>query len=76
MRQPPETSSESPKPKAYSYLRFSTPEQREGDSFRRQSSMATNYAARKGLDLDTGLPSRSTLESAVSGMQGPPIDVM
>jgi DNA invertase Pin-like site-specific DNA recombinase len=38
-------------PKAYSYLRFSTPEQAKGDSRRRQSSLATDYAARHGLVL-------------------------
>jgi len=41
--------------KAYSYLRFSTPEQMKGDSFRRQTSMATAYAATHGLDLDLQL---------------------
>jgi DNA invertase Pin-like site-specific DNA recombinase len=42
-------------PKAYSYLRFSTPEQAQGDSFRRQTSLAQEYAARRGLDLDDKL---------------------
>lgn len=42
-----------PRPKAYSYLRFSTPEQMKGDSHRRQTDLATQYAARHGLDLDT-----------------------
>ncbi len=37
--------------KAYSYLRFSTPEQSQGDSFRRQTEAATAYAARNSLDL-------------------------
>ncbi|RYD70891.1 MAG: recombinase family protein, partial [Verrucomicrobiaceae bacterium] len=37
------------------YLRFSTPEQQKGDSFRRQSQMAIDYAARKGLELDDTL---------------------
>lgn len=41
--------------KAYSYLRFSTPEQAKGDSFRRQSAAAEEYAARKGLELDRSL---------------------
>lgn len=36
---------------AYSYLRFSTPEQAAGDSFRRQSEMAANYAEQHGLEL-------------------------
>jgi DNA invertase Pin-like site-specific DNA recombinase len=43
------------RPKAYSYLRFSTPEQMEGDSFRRQWELAKNYAQRQGLDLDEEL---------------------
>lgn len=41
------------RPKAYSYLRFSTPEQMKGDSRRRQTDLATLYAAKHGLDLDT-----------------------
>jgi DNA invertase Pin-like site-specific DNA recombinase len=40
-------------PRAYSYLRFSTPEQSKGDSLRRQTSMADEYATRHGLRLDT-----------------------
>ena len=41
--------------RAYSYLRFSTPEQMQGDSFRRQSALAQTYAQKHGLDLDTSL---------------------
>ena len=41
--------------KAYSYLRFSTPEQAQGDSFRRQTVLAEAYANANGLDLDTEL---------------------
>ncbi|MDN7880966.1 recombinase family protein [Burkholderia aenigmatica] len=41
--------------KAYSYLRFSTPEQAQGDSFRRQTAMAEAYAQQHGLELDTTL---------------------
>lgn len=41
--------------KAYSYLRFSTPEQMRGDSFRRQTLLAQEYARRHGLELDTEL---------------------
>jgi DNA invertase Pin-like site-specific DNA recombinase len=37
--------------KAYSYLRFSTPEQAEGHSFERQYRAAKDYAKRHGLDL-------------------------
>lgn len=40
-------------PKAYSYIRFSTPDQMKGDSFRRQLEAAEKYAALHGLDLDT-----------------------
>lgn len=42
-------------PRAFSYLRFSTPEQMSGDSFRRQTALAADYAANNGLDLDTEL---------------------
>lgn len=42
-------------PKAYSYLRFSNPEQGRGDSFRRQIEMARNYAALNDLELDENI---------------------
>lgn len=38
-------------PKAYSYIRFSTPEQAKGDSLPRQIRLAENYAQMHGLDL-------------------------
>lgn len=41
------------KPIAFSYIRFSTPEQAMGDSERRQIEMAQSYADRHGLELDT-----------------------
>lgn len=41
--------------KAYSYTRFSTPEQAAGDSARRQIQMAEDYAAKNGLVLDEAL---------------------
>ena len=41
--------------KAYSYLRFSTPEQMRGDSYRRQAQLARDYATRHNLDLDDKL---------------------
>jgi DNA invertase Pin-like site-specific DNA recombinase len=44
-----------PRPKAYSYLRFSTPEQEQGDSFRRQWKAALDYAERHNLNLDQQL---------------------
>lgn len=43
------------RPKAYSYIRFSTPKQALGDSHRRQTERAESYAASKGLELDTEL---------------------
>jgi DNA invertase Pin-like site-specific DNA recombinase len=41
------------KRKAFSYVRFSTPEQLKGDSFERQTKKAAEYAAAHGLELDT-----------------------
>ncbi len=41
--------------KAYSYLRFSTTAQQEGDSLRRQTQAAETYAKEHGLDLDESL---------------------
>lgn len=55
------------RPKAYSYLRFSTPEQLLGDSFRRQWSAAVAYAARHGLELDQALTFH---DMGVSGFKG------
>ena len=45
----------SAKLRAYSYLRFSTPEQEKGDSYRRQVELAAEYAAKKGWELDDTL---------------------
>lgn len=45
------TSSCSMKPKAYSYIRFSSPEQSRGDSQRRQREAATKYAEEHDLEL-------------------------
>lgn len=39
------------KHKAYSYIRFSTPEQERGDSLRRQTEAAESYALAHGLEL-------------------------
>lgn len=55
------------RPIAYSYLRFSTPEQMRGDSFRRQSEMAIDYAARHGLKLDDTLTFQDLGVSAFHG---------
>ena len=49
---------------AYSYLRFSTPEQSKGDSRRRQAAMAERYATRNGLHLDAALNFRDLGMSA------------
>ena len=53
--------------RAYSYKRFSTLEQRHGDSLRRQTSMATEYCQRHGLTLDTEL---QMTDAGVSGFKG------
>lgn len=39
------------RPKAYSYIRMSTPDQIKGDSLRRQLARTREYAERNGLDL-------------------------
>lgn len=41
--------------KAYSYIRFSTPEQQKGDSYRRQYELSRAYAEAHGLVLDEAL---------------------
>lgn len=38
-------------PKAYSYIRFSTPKQAQGDSYRRQLELATEYCQKHQLQL-------------------------
>ncbi|PAU86813.1 recombinase family protein [Pseudomonas sp. WN033] len=38
-------------PKAYSYIRFSTPDQARGDSFRRQKQLAEDFCTSHGLEL-------------------------
>jgi DNA invertase Pin-like site-specific DNA recombinase len=54
-------------PRAYSYLRFSTPEQSKGDSFRRQTELSRDYAKRHGLELDESLTFRDLGVSAFRG---------
>jgi DNA invertase Pin-like site-specific DNA recombinase len=56
-----------PVPKVFSYIRFSTPEQRLGDSERRQVAAAVAYAKKYGLRLDTSLNMR---DYGVSGYKG------
>ncbi len=41
--------------KAYSYIRFSSKEQQNGGSEKRQLDATERYAARKTLELDTSL---------------------
>ena len=55
------------KPKAYSYIRFSTPEQQKGDSKRRQTELARRYADANGLDLDETLTFHDLGVSAYRG---------
>ena len=55
------------RPRAYSYLRFSTTEQLKGDSQRRQLALARDYADRHGLDLDERLTFRDLGVSAWRG---------
>lgn len=41
--------------KAYSYIRFSTPEQSRGDSLRRQTEKAASWCKERGIELDDTL---------------------
>ena len=54
-------------PKAYSYIRFSTPEQIKGDSLRRQLELSEKYCAGHGLVLDTVLKFHDLGKSGYSG---------
>jgi len=54
-------------PRAYSYLRFSSPEQAKGDSARRQTELAASYAQRHGLELDESLTFEDLGVSAFRG---------
>lgn len=54
-------------PKAYSYIRFSSPEQAQGDSLRRQVSLAEEYAKKNSLVLDDSLRLQDMGLSAFSG---------
>ncbi len=52
---------------AYSYMRFSNPQQASGDSRRRQLAMAEKYATQHGLPLDKQLSFRDLGVSAFRG---------
>jgi DNA invertase Pin-like site-specific DNA recombinase len=54
-------------PRAYSYTRFSTPDQAKGDSLRRQTALADEYARRHNLTLDEELNLRDLGVSAFRG---------
>jgi DNA invertase Pin-like site-specific DNA recombinase len=53
--------------RAYSYIRFSTPEQARGDSLRRQTELSERYALDHGLDLDDKLTFKDLGKSAFRG---------
>src|SRR5262245_10201007 len=52
---------------AYSYVRFSTPEQAKGDSLRRQAEAAADWCQRHQVTLDTGTTLRDLGRSAYLG---------
>jgi DNA invertase Pin-like site-specific DNA recombinase len=54
--------------RAYSYLRFSSPEQMKGDSFRRQMELTRKYAKDNHLDLDESLTFQDLGVSAYRGL--------
>jgi DNA invertase Pin-like site-specific DNA recombinase len=54
-------------PRAYSYTRFSTPEQAGGDSLRRQTALAREYSDSHSLELDDSLTFH---DAGVSGLRG------
>ncbi len=54
-------------PGAYSYVRFSTPEQSKGDSLRRQEEKAEAYCQRHGWAMDRTLTLRDLGVSAFRG---------
>ncbi|CAA0110550.1 Uncharacterised protein [Starkeya nomas] len=54
-------------PKAYSYVRFSTPEQGKGDSYRRQTESSRTFALGRGLELDETLTFQDLGVSAYRG---------
>ncbi len=56
-----------PAPLAYSYIRFSTPEQRQGDSLRRQTEAVTDWCLRNGARMDTTTTFRDRGRSAYTG---------
>lgn len=66
-RRPTQEASSTSCPRAYSYIRFSTPEQAAGDSLRRQMEASIQYAKKHGLELDDKLNLRDLGLSAFRG---------
>jgi DNA invertase Pin-like site-specific DNA recombinase len=54
-------------PLAYSYVRFSTPEQLKGDSLRRQTEAAADWCKRHNVTLDTSTTLHDLGKSAYTG---------
>lgn len=54
-------------PLAYSYIRFSTPEQMKGDSLRRQTAATAEWCAKNNVTLDTSTTLRDLGKSAYTG---------
>ncbi|MBX9584561.1 MAG: recombinase family protein [Gemmataceae bacterium] len=54
-------------PVAYSYIRFSSPRQAEGDSLRRQTDAAAEWCKRNRVHLDTSLTLHDLGKSAFTG---------
>ncbi|HAV1571116.1 TPA: recombinase family protein [Vibrio parahaemolyticus] len=58
------------KPRAYSYIRYSSPQQAKGDSFRRQFAQTQKFCEENGYELDTELSVYKELgKSAFKGEQ-------
>jgi DNA invertase Pin-like site-specific DNA recombinase len=53
-------------PRAYSYVRYSTPEQAKGDSVRRQVALSEAWSRKKGIPLDASLRMSDKGKSAYS----------
>lgn len=53
--------------KAYSYIRFSTDHQAQGDSLRRQEEATREYCRKRGLVLDDSLNLKDLGVSAFKG---------
>src|SRR5690349_12154350 len=54
-------------PMAYSYIRFSTPDQQKGDSIRRQLKASADWCERNGVRLDESTTLQDRGKSAYTG---------